>query len=563
MSLTSTMTATTVQSSTRTADHVRAQNLSTVLPLSLDQFPKLGLEQAGHLRHFHNLVSQLDGLWKHMGCEDPGQEAFDAYRFQISNMAFAASLTHYHRLPALRGVFKPLIRRLIHKMLRRDVWGYWYNTSSGSNVLDPSLTKLREPWPDPVARENIMYSGHLLLMVSLYTMLFDDDEFERPNSIVFDWDPRWWGLGPRKFHYSISTLQNIILTEMEQNGWVGVCCEPNVVFVVCNQFHLLATRYIDARNDTTVLNEILPKYVAALEAKGMMQNNELIAALWMQKQDVVVKSTDVTLTAWASVFLAAWNSKLVKAQFERQREGYITTVDGQVTLRPATVGNRIRELIRQTPETHRADSAATVSAAMQDARENATQEERFADKTPAYGFTVQWVSEIGRQDLLDGLLSYADQNFKPTWEDGGLFYPRQDVQGFDWTYVDPFTGNTGIAYARLNVPGGQEKMFQDPWTKEQLAQRPYVDNVDLSHGVDFLRGVWDESQSALVMTFRSWDGKQHVIEPRANHLEPGDWGVYVNGRLQRICGCSKDNSTILQSLQVEGEGEVDLVLLRR
>lgn len=183
------MTATTSATATTKANVALPEKLQ----LSLDQYEKLNDQQAGHLRHFHNLVSQPDGMWKHMGCEDPAQEAFDAYRFQISSMAFAASLAHYHRLPALRGAFKPLLHRLIHKMLRRDVWGYWYNTSMGSTSLDPSLKKLREPSTDPVVRENIMYSGHLLMMVCLYTMLFDDDEFEQPDSMEFLWDPRWWG----------------------------------------------------------------------------------------------------------------------------------------------------------------------------------------------------------------------------------------------------------------------------------------------------------------------------------------------------------------------------------
>lgn len=46
----------------------------------------------------------------------------------------------------------------------------------------------------------------------------------------------FWGLGPESFKYSRSKIQQVILDQMEKNNWVGVCCEPNVVFVVCNQF---------------------------------------------------------------------------------------------------------------------------------------------------------------------------------------------------------------------------------------------------------------------------------------------------------------------------------------
>jgi hypothetical protein len=206
------------------------------LSLDLSKYAKLSPAQVGHLRHFYNLANQPDGEWSKMGAQEPLQEFLDAYRYQLATMAYATGVTHYHRLPAVRSVFKPLLRQLIHKMLRREVWAYWFTTSLGGVRTDPSLQKLREPWADPVVRENIMYSGHLLLMTSLYGMLFDDDEFEKPESLVFKWDPMFFGLGDETFSYDNRSLQVAITKEMERNGWVGVCCEPNVVFVVCNQF---------------------------------------------------------------------------------------------------------------------------------------------------------------------------------------------------------------------------------------------------------------------------------------------------------------------------------------
>jgi hypothetical protein len=65
-------------------------------------------------------------------------------------MAYASGLTHYLRMPAMRGLFKLLIHRLIHKMLRREVLGYWYLTSQSGVMLDPELKELRKPWANPV-----------------------------------------------------------------------------------------------------------------------------------------------------------------------------------------------------------------------------------------------------------------------------------------------------------------------------------------------------------------------------------------------------------------------------
>ena len=73
-------------------------------------------------------------------------------------------------------------------------------------------------------------------MISLYAMLFNDDEFDQPDGLVFEWDPIFFGMGPESFKYNRASLQHAIFTQMEQTGWMGVCCEPNMVFIVCNQF---------------------------------------------------------------------------------------------------------------------------------------------------------------------------------------------------------------------------------------------------------------------------------------------------------------------------------------
>ena len=121
-----------------------------------EAYPKLTREQCGHLRHFYNLTTQWDGEWPFMGAQDPGHEWDTAYRYQISEMTYAAGAAHYHRLPAMRTMFKNLIGDLIKKMLHRQVWGYWYLTSQSGIRCDPDLKELRKPWADPVCKENVM-----------------------------------------------------------------------------------------------------------------------------------------------------------------------------------------------------------------------------------------------------------------------------------------------------------------------------------------------------------------------------------------------------------------------
>lgn len=155
--------------------------LPKTLPSNItSSLQKLSKEQAGHLRHFYNLASQFDGEWRHMGAQDPGQEWLDAYRYQLATATYAAGAAHFHRLPALRSVFKDLMAKLIHKMLRRETWGYWYLTSQSGIMLDPSLRELRRPWADPNKKENIMVGG---MAVNPFTMA---DNRSIPD-IYFSW----------------------------------------------------------------------------------------------------------------------------------------------------------------------------------------------------------------------------------------------------------------------------------------------------------------------------------------------------------------------------------------
>ena len=48
-------------------------------------------------------------------------------------------------------------------------------------------------------------------MVSLYSMLFADDRYDEEDSIVFDWNPIWWGIGAERYSYNRTKLQETIL----------------------------------------------------------------------------------------------------------------------------------------------------------------------------------------------------------------------------------------------------------------------------------------------------------------------------------------------------------------
>ncbi|KAI9695668.1 MAG: hypothetical protein M1836_006120 [Candelina mexicana] len=511
------------------------------LLLDISRYPKLDAAQAGHLRHFHNLTTQLDGEWHHMAGFESLQELFDSYRYQLGVMAYAVGVTHFHRLPAARSMFKRLLDQVLHKMLLRDVWGYWYNASSSGNYTDPGRTEMRKPWADPIIKENIMYSGHLLMMTSMYAMLFDDDKYEQPESLTFRWDPILWGVGKETFRYDNRSVQSAILAEMERSNWI------------------IAMRYNDVRDGTDVAGEVIEKYRKAWDEKGMVAPNGLYVDWWYMNQDKTAAPSDIVFTAWANAYMNTWNSELVESLYEKQALGYITIVNGQVRLHDHAFAVEYRKIVEANDdddENH--DTAAIVAKARAQRAIHRPPFDKYVD--PVLGCVLQWLSELGKTTELQGLLDYADECLQPTWEKGGLFYPRKDLlndENDEWTHMDPFTGNIAIGYGRLNVKDGQKKMFESPWTREILAKRPWIDGVDLSQGVDTLRAIWDGDHDALILTMRTWDNSRVTVEPIARNLEAGVWAVYVDGMLLKHASVEVRGN--LSTTVTVGGNDVDVI----
>ena len=255
-----------------------------------------------------------------------------------------------------------------------------------------------------------------------------------------------------------------------------------------------------------------------------------------------------------------WKYSQNEALYPSIANGFLEKVDGRTNIRPRTVAHAIRRIVAAEGGSH--DDPSVVERARESVKDQPPSTNRFF--APVFGHLSYWVSEYGSPADLDSLLRHADTYFNPSWYRGGLYYPRSDT-GWDengnYTYVEPLTGNAAIAYARLNVRHGQKKMWDEPWTKEQVETRPWIDGVYLEQGIDILRGAWAEDTQAMIATFRSWNGEDVLIKPVIKALPAGRYGVYVNGDLRDVAETQDLSSEIDVELNV-GKEEVDLVVKR-
>jgi hypothetical protein len=180
--------------------------------------------------------------------------------------------------------------------------------------------------------------------------------------------------------------------------------------------------------------------------------------------------------------------------------GFLRRVDNRINVHPPVVANAIRKIV--------ARGSIDIADATLQARELTKEEKPSARRylSPAFGYIAQWLPEVAGPPDLDSLLIHADMYLKPSWSKGGFYYPRCEV-GWDesgnYTFVDPYTGDVAIGYARLNVKGGQKQMWDHPWTKEEVEKHPWIDNLGFEQNIDCLRGVWDPKRRAMVASFRT------------------------------------------------------------
>lgn len=330
-------------------------------------------------------------------------------------------------------------------------------------------------------------------------------------------------------------------------------------------------RLNDIRNGTDVVHDVLEKYKAAWEKKGMIGPGGLFKDMWLVKQDSTLPAMDPGFSAWSCAHMNTWNPKFVRDCYESQALGFLTTINGEARINPPVVGNAYRQ-VKSEDNAGAMAPEELMQKALELAQKTSLEEmaARSVDKPlslfnkPILGYVVEWLSELGKAEL-HSLLGFIDNNLQPTWEKGGLYYPRNDEPmdaELNWTHMDPFSGNAAIGYARLNVEDGMKKVWDSPWTQEQVESQPWLDGVTMSDGIDFLRGTWDADQASMVVTMRSWDGSKKTVKPVFKNLPAGTWEIFVDGHCATRLEVNQDQDVDL-AVEVEvGGADVDVVARR-
>ncbi|MEJ3652933.1 hypothetical protein WEH80_08110 [Actinomycetes bacterium KLBMP 9759] len=236
----------------------------------------------------------------------------------------------------------------------------------------------------------------------------------------------FWGGAEKRFAYDRDTLSEHLYRQMVENGYLGVACEPNCVFQICNQPAIFGFRMHDLLTGGNRAEDVVAGYEKAWADFGRLDATGHYNMMIMEdSRDVRPnEAPSPWVDAWCGALMNTWNHDFVHANYPRQvAEFLVPGPDGTLSVRSAPA----HDVMGQTVVTDTCDT----------------------------GWVAAWASEMGDHDTLTGLLAHADRFMDPTWRDSGLYYPRNDTPTDDAghrTDIEPMSGNVLLGYA-VSEPG--------------------------------------------------------------------------------------------------------------
>ncbi|MEX2555418.1 MAG: hypothetical protein WEB06_07295 [Actinomycetota bacterium] len=192
------------------------------------------------------------------------QFSMASIRYQLNWMQWALALLNYTRTPAFGGYLAAGQRNLIEKMTDRRAWEYWRLENTWGN-LDPN--------PDPIRRDNIMYSGYLGLMLGMYAATTGDRSFDEPGSLSLRWNDR------RSFVYDHPSVIDAVIRNYRSTPWGLFPCEPGLNFVGCNAIGLLGVMLWDQVTGSAHSPAISEPLRRSLEAEFTTADGDIITII--------------------------------------------------------------------------------------------------------------------------------------------------------------------------------------------------------------------------------------------------------------------------------------------
>ncbi len=142
-----------------------------------------------------------------------------AVRYQLCFSGYALSLAQVHCLPAFRGYLAKAQRNLIEKQRDHRIWRYWRAENLWGNLRSD---------PDPIPRDNIMYTGFVGAQIAYYQAATGDRRYARPGAFTLTHPDG------REFRHDFGSMVAALQAGWACSPYTAMPCEPNWVYPLCN-----------------------------------------------------------------------------------------------------------------------------------------------------------------------------------------------------------------------------------------------------------------------------------------------------------------------------------------
>lgn len=440
---------------------------AAVQRLDLAAYPYLDNETIGLFNAMEKFLEGPPGqfevaYWGDEGLDDiAGEMGYIRYVIALSGYSIALAAAH---TPAYRKPFSAAMDAAIGKMLDVRAWRDWMTKWNGTNPIGP---------------DNIMYSGHLSLMMILHRKLFNDRKYESPTTLTYD--------DGRTFKTSIQDLteslyrQTIGNVDSRGDHYFGVACEPSMVWMPCNTPH---------RIQQIMFDQLYGTYYAMSNAdwlrwlKANMYNEEtgLLNYLFFPKDSPprYVRKHSGIYSAWLILFINAFDRDWSEKLYGRFKDYFL----------------------RQDRESPFGGGTAIV---LDDPERTETLMNAFVKINLASGLSMVMARQLGDEALYQKLKASWDTFFYyPEWsQDQGMF-------GYFSTDLAPHAYQNGFALLARSIDRdiNFRTVTNRPIAREFFL-KPHV--AEVSDRRAFInRAVFDDRKAALIVTV---NGGQRLSEP--------------------------------------------------
>ena len=220
---------------------------------------ELSLEDCQRIRLLLDRALQPVDSFEGFEWRDQFQTA--AVRYQLNFLSYALSSLQSACLPAVQAYFLEAQRRLLAKQSDPRVWRYWR--------LESLWGHLR--WdPNPVVRDNIMYSG----FVAAQAALADRASGGRLLADAPALDLRTAGGG--RCTYRQEKLVACLAGQYAAAPFGLLACEPNWIYPLCNAITATALRAHDAQHGSSHWQGLAPRFRRGLEQEFTNADGTLV-----------------------------------------------------------------------------------------------------------------------------------------------------------------------------------------------------------------------------------------------------------------------------------------------